>query len=95
MSKENALTLSDYIIAMKRELNPRASYKKTTIHLIAKLSNTIGITKKFIDMTRNDILYYLDKGRKPENEDPLHKWIGSRQIQKFEQAVTVGTLSET
>jgi hypothetical protein len=29
-------------------------------------------------MTRDDILLgYLDKCRKPENEDPLHKWIGS------------------
>jgi hypothetical protein len=28
-------------------------------------------------MTRDDVLCYLDKGRKTENEDPLHKWIGS------------------
>jgi hypothetical protein len=28
-------------------------------------------------MTRDDVLCYLDKCRKTENEDPLHKWIGS------------------
>ena len=28
-------------------------------------------------MTRDDVLCYLDKCRKQENEDPLHKWIGS------------------
>ncbi len=28
-------------------------------------------------MTRDDILCYLDKCRKTEDEDPLHKWIGS------------------
>ena len=28
-------------------------------------------------MTRDDVLCYLDKCRKPENEDLLHKWIGS------------------
>jgi integrase/recombinase XerD len=28
-------------------------------------------------MTRDDLLSYLDKCRKPENEDPLHKWIGT------------------
>jgi hypothetical protein len=28
-------------------------------------------------MTREDILSYLDRYRKFENEDPLHKWIGS------------------
>ncbi|MFZ0515290.1 MAG: hypothetical protein WAM14_27080 [Candidatus Nitrosopolaris sp.] len=30
LSKENALTVSDYIIAMKREINPRLNYKKYT-----------------------------------------------------------------
>ena len=28
-------------------------------------------------MTRDDVLCYLDKYRKSENEDPLHKWIGT------------------
>jgi hypothetical protein len=31
-------------------------------------------------MTRGDILCYLDKCRKPESEDPLHKWVGSYNI---------------
>jgi hypothetical protein len=28
LSKENALTICDYIIAMKREINPRITYKR-------------------------------------------------------------------
>ncbi|MFL6395237.1 MAG: hypothetical protein ACJ708_11370, partial [Nitrososphaeraceae archaeon] len=28
LSKENALTICDYIIAMKREINPRLTYKR-------------------------------------------------------------------
>lgn len=28
-------------------------------------------------MTRDDLLSYFDKSRKPEDADPLHKWIGS------------------
>ena len=28
LSKENALTICEYVIAMKREVNPRLSYKK-------------------------------------------------------------------
>ena len=67
LSKENALTLSEYIIAMKREINPRLNYKKLTIQIIAELSNAVGITKKYIDMTRDDVLCYLDKCRKPES----------------------------
>jgi integrase len=77
LSEENALTVSDYIIVMKREINPRINYKRSTMQIIAELSKTIGIEKKFIDMTRDDLLSYLDKCRKPENKDPLHKWIGS------------------
>jgi hypothetical protein len=34
------------------------------------LSRAVGIEKKFIDMTRDDVLCYLDKYRKSENEDP-------------------------
>jgi integrase/recombinase XerD len=77
LSKENALTICEYIIAMKREINPRLSYKKYTIQFLSELSRAVGIEKKFIDMTRDDILCYLDKCRKTEDEDPLHKWIGS------------------
>jgi integrase/recombinase XerD len=80
LSKENALTICDYVIAMKREVNPRLSYKKYTIQFLSELSKAVGIQKKFIDMTRDDILCYLDKCRKPENEDPLHKWIGTYNI---------------
>jgi hypothetical protein len=61
---------------MKREVNPRLTYKRY-IQILSELSKAVGIEKKFIDMTRDGILYYLDKCRKPENEDPLHKWIGS------------------
>jgi hypothetical protein len=73
LSDENALTVCDYIVAMKREINPRLSYKRSIIQFLAELSKAVGIQKKFIDMTRDDVLYYLDKYRKTENEDPLHK----------------------
>jgi hypothetical protein len=56
--------------------NPRLSYKRYTIQFLAGLSKIVGVAK-FIDMTRDDVLCYLDKCRKPENEDPLHKWICS------------------
>src|SRR5215510_1358072 len=46
LSKENALTVSDYIIAMKREINPRLSYKKTTMQIIVELSKTVGNNSK-------------------------------------------------
>src|SRR5919198_42486 len=60
LSRENALTICDYLIAMKREINPRLSYKKNTIQVLSGLSRAVGIEKKFIDMNRDDILLYLD-----------------------------------
>jgi integrase len=77
LSNENAMSICDYIIAMRREINPRLNTIRTTIQFLSELSRNVGIQKKFIDMTRDDILSYLDKYRKLENEDPLHKWIGS------------------
>jgi len=47
LSKENALTICDYIIAMKREVNPKLSYIKYTIQFLSELSKTVGIDKKF------------------------------------------------
>ena len=77
LSKENALALCDYIIAMKREINPRLNTIRTVIQFLSELSKTVGIAKQFKDMIRDDVLLYLDSCRKLENDDPLHKWIGS------------------
>jgi integrase len=82
LSKENALTVCDYIIAMKTEINPRLNTIRTTVQFLSELSKAAGIEKKFVDMTRDDILSYLDKCRKLENEDPLHKWIGSYDVKR-------------
>ncbi len=31
-------------------------------------------------MTRQDIVEYLDRLRKPESVDPLHQWIGTYEL---------------
>jgi hypothetical protein len=79
LSKENALVICDYVIAMKREINPRVNTVKNAIQFLSELSGCAGIDKKFEDMLskRDDVLCYLDRCRKPENQDTLHKWIGS------------------
>ena len=43
ISEENALIICAYIIAMKREVNPRLSYKRNTIEILSGLSKAIGI----------------------------------------------------
>jgi integrase len=86
LSKENALTICDYIIAIKRELgNPRLTYIRNIIQFLSELSKSAGVAKKFSDMitTRDDVLLYLDSNRKSENDDPLHKWIGSYNLKRI------------
>jgi len=85
LSKENALVICDYVIAMKREINPRINTIRTAIQFLSELSGCVGIEKKFEDMLskRDDVLCYLDKCRKLESEDPLHKWIGSYDIKRI------------
>lgn len=82
LSKENALVIAEYIIAMKREINPRLSYIRYTIQFLSELSKAIN-HKTFKNMTNNDIFHYLDSTRKPEAQDSLHKWIGSYNIKRI------------
>jgi integrase/recombinase XerD len=82
LSKENGLVVAEYIIAMKREINPRQSYIRCTIQFLSELSR-ITNQKHFKDMTDNDIFHYLDSSRKPESQDSLHKWIGSYNTKRI------------
>jgi integrase/recombinase XerD len=78
LSEANALTISEYVLSMKREINPSPNTIRTTIQFLYELSKSLrNIEKRFEDMTRNDVLLYLDSYRKSDSEDPLHKWIGS------------------
>lgn len=47
------------------------------IGVIGQLSKFYENTKLFKEMTRQDILSFLDSLRKSENSDPQHKWIGT------------------
>jgi len=75
-NKENAITLCNYIIAEQNEINIKDSTKEGKIKVIVWLSN-FHKNKKFEDMTKEDILEFLNSLRKPTDKDPTHKWIGS------------------
>jgi integrase len=81
LSKENALVVAEYIIAMKREINPRLSYLRYTIQFLSELARTNS--KQYKGMSDQDIYRYLDSNRKPDSQDSLHKWIGSYNIKRI------------
>jgi hypothetical protein len=76
-SRENALTTCDYISSIKSEINPSDHYRKDTIILLCNLSTFFKNAKLFKEITREDLLSFLDSYRKTESVDPLHKWIGT------------------
>ena len=87
--KENALTICDYIFSLRSEINPSDHYRKDMIKLLCNLStffnnnNNNNNNKAFKEITREDLLSFLDSHRKPEDVDPLHKWIGTYNIYRI------------
>jgi integrase len=64
--------VSQYISAMKREINPSDEYVKTTKYILNKIN--------LMTATPEDIINFLNRLRKVESNDPLHKWIGTYNL---------------
>ena len=82
-NQENVNIIYDYVIAEETELNIKNSTKEGRIKVLVWLSNFYNDTKSFRDLTKQDILEYLNSLRKALSEDSTQRWIGSynsRQI---------------
>src|SRR6266581_6628676 len=86
VNKDNALTICDYISTLKSEINPSDGYRKNNILLLCTFSIFFknAKSKLFKDVTREDILSFLDSLRKIESVDPLHKWIGTYNVYRIQ-----------
>ncbi|PWU78967.1 MAG: hypothetical protein DLM72_19745 [Candidatus Nitrosopolaris wilkensis] len=83
-STENVLTICDYISSLKAEINPSDRYRKDTIISLCTFSTFFKNTKEFKEITREDLLSFLDSYRKIETVDPLHKWIGTYNLYRIQ-----------
>ena len=83
LPKDNALTIIDYILSMKNEINLSDNYRKLNIFALHSLSMFLKNKKTYKELTRDDVLQFLDSLRKPEASDPLHKWIGTYNIYRI------------
>jgi integrase/recombinase XerD len=81
LPQEIATIIVDYIKAMKSEVNLSDYYRRDVIDVLIKLYK--HAKKSFKDLTRDDILLFLDSFRKPEEVDPLHKWIGTYNLYRI------------
>jgi integrase/recombinase XerD len=75
VSPDNALTISEYILSM----TVATSYRRTIISSLKLLSEFLS-NKPFTDMTRDDVIRFLNSLRKDESEDVMHKWIGTYNL---------------
>ena len=76
ITRENCLTIVNYMLAMQTEVSPMETYRIDTLFKL-KYFAEFHNPKTFKDMTRQDVIDFLDKFRKSESADPLHKWIGT------------------
>ncbi len=87
-SKENTLTICNYIEAFVNETNIVPQYKRKQIQLLCYLSSFFYDKKAqkqkklFSEMTRDDVIAYLNSGKKSESKDPLHKWVGTYTLRR-------------
>jgi integrase len=78
-NRDNVLTICDYILSLKSEINLSNSYRRDIIHLLYKFSAFFN-NKSFKEITRGDVLSFLDSFRKIDSVDPLHRWIGTYNL---------------
>lgn len=76
ITSKNCAIIIAYIMAFQTEVSPSQQYRIDTIYKLKQLAEHYN-PKSFREMTRQDIVDYLDRFRKPESVDPLHKWIGT------------------
>jgi hypothetical protein len=80
MRNSNALTVANYILAIKHETaslsdSHRCNVIKALYHLSRYLYN-----KSFKSVSKDDFSMFLDSYRKDEKKDPMHKWIGTYNL---------------
>lgn len=76
ISSDNALTISKYILSTKVETSLSVNYKRVIISSLKLLLEFLD-NKLFSEMTKDDIIRFLDSLRKNDSEDIMHKWIAS------------------
>ena len=81
ISRENAVIIIEFIKCQKTESNLSDAYKNLVIRSLITLIKYFK-NKNFKQLTRDDVITYLDSIRKSEENDPTHKWIGTYNLRR-------------
>jgi integrase len=71
----------NYVLDFMTEVNPSQAYRLNTIGKLKQLAEAYN-PLSFKELTRRNIVDYLDSFRKPEAIDPLHQWIGTYEFSR-------------
>ncbi|HKG87576.1 MAG TPA: hypothetical protein VKA95_04565, partial [Nitrososphaeraceae archaeon] len=82
ISEVNIETIARYINAIRTETSFSNNYRRDIIEALTRLAKFIE-NINFQDLTREHIVAFLDSYRKPEQVDPLHKWIGTYNVYRM------------
>jgi integrase len=74
----NQKIIESYLEARRIEANLAMSTQRVMVDNLNRFSRLAN--KNFKDITREDIVSFLNGLRKSENEDPMHKWIGTYNL---------------
>jgi integrase len=83
VSKENAGDIVAFIFAMRTEFDISDNYRRNLIRTLAYLSECKE-QKLFRQMTRDDVLSYLETARKTKEADPLDRWYTTWNLRAIE-----------
>ena len=73
LSEDDALTIANCILSMKNEINLSDGYRKLNIFVFYSISKFFNNIKTYKEVTRDDVMQFLDSLRKPEESDPLKR----------------------
>jgi integrase len=79
LSVDNIKVVISYIKAINTEIHLSISYKKSIINFLTRFAG-YHKNKPFKNVTRDDVISFLDSLRKLDEEDPMHKWVGTYNI---------------
>jgi len=74
ITRDNCKVIVDYMLTMQTEVSPTDSYRIDTIVKLKYFADFHN-PKSFKELTRQDVVTFLDNFRKPEQIDPDKKWI--------------------
>jgi hypothetical protein len=72
ITRENCKIIVDYVLALLTEVGPAETYRIDTIGKLKQLAEFHN-PKSFREMTRQDVIDFLERLRRPDAVDPMHQ----------------------